>query len=146
MLRSDEASGRIVMLRVVIAVVLLAHGIGHSMGLLQVFKVATINPAWNGDSWLLSGVVGTSASQAIGVVCWSVAMVGFAMLAAVTVGWLPAAWWPPIAVISAIGSLLGILVFPLAFPAFSVLGAVVVDVAVLAAALWLHWLPTEVSA
>jgi hypothetical protein len=116
------------------------------MGLLQVFKVATINPAWNGDSWLLSGVVGTSASQALGVILWSVAMIGFAVLAAVTMGWLPAAWWPPLAVVSAVASLLGVLVFPVAFPAFSVIGAVVVDMAVLAAALYLHWLPTEVGA
>jgi hypothetical protein len=134
------------MVRIVIAVALLAHGIGHSMGLLGVFKVATINPAWNGDSWLLSGVVGTSASQALGVVLWGVAMIGFALLAAVTLGWLPAAWWPPIAVVSALASLLGVLVFPVAFPAFSVVGAVAVDLAVLAAALYLHWLPTELAA
>jgi hypothetical protein len=134
------------MVRIVIAVLLLAHGIGHSMGLLQVFKVATINPAWNGDSWLLSGVVGTSGSQAVGVLLWSVAMIGFAVLAAVTMGWLPTAWWPPVAVVSAIASLVGILVFPVAFPAFSVIGAVVVDLAVLVAAVYLHWLPTELAA
>jgi hypothetical protein len=27
-----------------------AHGIGHGMGLLQLFKVATVNPQWHGDS------------------------------------------------------------------------------------------------
>ena len=134
------------MVRIVIAVVLLAHGIGHSMGLLGVFKIATINPAWNGDSWLLSGLVGTTASQALGVVLWCVAMIGFAALAAVTMGWLPTAWWPPIAVVSATASLLGILMFPAAFPAFSVIGAVVVDLAVLVAAGYLHWLPTELAA
>ena len=47
------------MLKVVIAVVLLAPGIGHSMWLLQVFKVATVNPAWQGDSWILTGPAGT---------------------------------------------------------------------------------------
>jgi hypothetical protein len=134
------------MVRIVIAAALLGHGIGHSMGLLGIFKVATINPAWSGDSWLLTGVVGTSASQAIGVVLWSVAMIGFAVLAAVTMGWLPEAWWPPIAVVSAIASLLGIVVFPVAFPAFSVIAAIVVDLAVLVAAVYLHWLPTELAA
>ena len=33
------------MLKVVIALVLLAHGIRHSMGMLQVLKVATVNPS-----------------------------------------------------------------------------------------------------
>ena len=134
------------MVRIVIALVLLAHGIGHSMGLLGVFKVATVNPEWNGDSWLLTGAVGATASHAIGVVLWSVAIVGFAILAAVTMGWLPAGWWPPVAVISAVSSLIVILVFPAAFPPLSVLGAVVIDLACLAAAVWLHWLPTELSA
>lgn len=32
------------MIKIVIALVLLGHGIGHSMGLLQIFKVATISP------------------------------------------------------------------------------------------------------
>jgi hypothetical protein len=46
------------MLKLVAAVVLLAHGIGHSLGLLQLFKVATVNPEWHGDSWLLTGLAG----------------------------------------------------------------------------------------
>lgn len=38
------------MLKVVIALVLVSHGIGHSMGLLQLFRLATVNPQWNGES------------------------------------------------------------------------------------------------
>ncbi len=134
------------MVRIVIALVLLAHGIGHSMGLLGVFKVATVNPAWNGDSWLLTGPVGPTASHAVGVVLWSISIVGFAVLAGVTMGWLPSGWWSPLAVVSAVASLLGLLVFPAAFPPLSVVGAVVVDLACLVAAVWLHWLPTDLPA
>ena len=36
------------MLRIAIVLILFAHGIGHSMGLLQLFKLAAINPAWKG--------------------------------------------------------------------------------------------------
>ena len=120
------------MVKVVVAVILLAHGIGHCLGLLQVFRVATVNPAWNGESWVLSGVVGIGPSQAVGVVLWTLAMVGFVALAAVTVGWLPAEWWAPLAVGSALVSLAGVALFPLAFPTTSTIGAVVVDVIVLA--------------
>lgn len=134
------------MFKFVIALVLLAHGIGHSLGLLQIFKVASVNPQWNGDSWLLTGTLGTTATQAVGGVLWTAAIIGFAAVAATVVGWLPAAWFQPLAVGSAVASLAGLLLFPVAFPTFSTIGALVVDVAVLAATIWYGWLPEEVGA
>lgn len=131
------------MFKVVVAVVLLAHGIGHSMGLLQFFKVATVNPSWNGDSWLLTGTVGTTATQVVGSAVWIAAIVGFAALAAAVMGWLPVGWFQPLAVGSAVASLIGLVLFPIAFPAFSTVGALVVDLAVLAATLWYGWLPED---
>jgi hypothetical protein len=129
------------MFRIVIALVLLAHGIGHSMGPLQVFKVATVNPLWDGDSWILGRVVGPTAAQGLGVVLWAVALVGFVVAAAVFVGWLPMGWWQPVAVGSAVVSLIGLVLFPAAFPVFSTIGAAAVDAAVLVAVLGFHWLP-----
>ena len=134
------------MVKVLIALVLVAHGIGHSMGLLGVFKVATVNPQWNGDSWLLSGLAGTTGAHAIGVVLWTLAIVGFAALAAVVMGWLPQDWWQPLAIGSSVVSLVGLLLFPIAFPLFSTIGALVVDVAVLVGVLWYHWAPTDLAA
>jgi hypothetical protein len=134
------------MVKVVIAVVLLAHGIGHSLGLLQVLKVAVVNPQWNGDSWLLSGTAGTTLTHAIGVSLWTIAIVGFAAAAAVVVGWLPASWWQPVAIVSAVVSLVGLALFPAAFPTFSTVGALVVDLAVLAAIFWARWAPSELAA
>jgi hypothetical protein len=134
------------MLKIVIALVLLAHGIGHSIGLLQVFRVATVNPQWHGDSWLLTGPTGSTVTQLVGVVLWTVSIVGFTALAATVVGWLPAAWFTPLAIVSSIASLAGLLLFPVAFPTFSTIGALVVDVAVLVAAVWYHWLPSDMSA
>lgn len=134
------------MLKVVIALVLLAHGIGHSMGPLGMFKVATINPAWHGDSWLLTGPAGTTVTNVVGMTLWGVALIGFALVAAVVVGWLPEAWWQPLAIVSAVASIVGILLFPAAFPVFSTFGALVVDVAVLVAVLWMHWVPSDLTA
>jgi hypothetical protein len=133
------------MVKIAIGVVLVAHGIGHSMGLLQVFKVATVNPQWQGDSWLLSGVMGTTFAQAIGVSLWTLAIIGFALLAGVVVGWVPAAWWQPVAIGSAVVSLVGLFLFPMAFPTFSSIGALVIDIAVLAAVLWYHWTPSDLA-
>jgi hypothetical protein len=128
-------------MKFVIAAVLFAHGIGHVMGPLQVFKVAVINPAWAGDSWLLTGVGGQTLGQAIGIVLWMTALVGFVSAAAVVMGWLPVTWWVPLAVVSSIASLAAIGLFPTAFPTFSTIGAVVVDIATLLAVLGLHWVP-----
>jgi hypothetical protein len=134
------------MLKIVVGLVLLAHGIGHSMGLLQIFKVATVNPQWHGDSWILTGVAGSTATQAVGAILWTIAIVGFAAVAGVVVGWLPAAWWPPLAVVSAVVSLIGVAFFPIAFPLVSTIGAVAVDIVVLAAVLWLDWVPADLGA
>jgi len=133
------------MLKLVIALILFAHGIGHSMGLLQVFKVATVNPAWHGDSWLLTGVAGPTATQAVGAVLWIAAIIGFVALGAVVMGWLPESWWTPLAVAASVVSLAGLVLFPVAFPTFSSIGAFAVNAAVLVAALWFHWVPSDLT-
>ncbi len=134
------------MVKVSIALILLAHGIGHSLGLIQMLRVATVNPDWRGDSWLISGAVGTTGTQIAGGVLWTAAIVGFAALAASVVGWLPATWFAPLAIGSAGASLLGLLLFPVAFPVVSTIGALVVDLAVLVAVFAYHWLPGDLTA
>jgi hypothetical protein len=134
------------MFKIVIALVLLAHGIGHSMGLLQIFKVTTINPQWHGDSWILTELAGTTVTQVVGGLLWTAAIVGFTVLAAVVVGWLPTSWFAPVAIGSALVSLTGLLLFPIAFPTFSTLGALAVDLVVMSAAVWFHWLPADLGA
>ena len=134
------------MLKIVIGLVLLGHGIGHSMGLLQIFKIATISPGWNGDLWLVTGVAGPTATQAMGVVLWTAAMVGFVALAGVVFGWLPEAWWSTLAIGASAASLAGLFLFPTAFPTFSSIGAFAVDIVVLASVLWFHWAPSDLAA
>ena len=133
------------MIKIIVALILFAHGIGHIMGPLKVFNLATINPQWQGDSWLLGGL-GVGVTNIIGVVLWLSALFGFSALAAVVMGWLPGEWWAPLAVFSSVASLAGVLLFPLAFPTFSTVGAVVVDAVVLASVVWFHWTPAELAA
>ena len=132
------------MLKILVGLVLLAHGLGHSMGILQVFKVATVNPQWHGDSWILAGA-GPTVTQAVGVVLWSVALVGFALAAAVVFGWLPESYFAALAIVSAVASLAGIVFFPVAFPTFSTLGALAIDIVTLAAVLWYQWEPSDLA-
>ena len=134
------------MLRYLIALVLLAHGIGHTIGILQTLRLTTVNPAWNGDSWLLTGLAGSTVTNAVGIALWTAAMLGFVLAAGVVVGWLPADWWRPLAIGASLCSLAGILLFPAAFPTFSTIGALVVDVVVLGAVLGSQWAPTDLAA
>ena len=134
------------MVKILVAVVLFAHGIGHVLGPLQVFKVTVANPSWNGDSWLLTGATGQTFSNVIGLALWIAAMVGFVAASAVVMGWLPASWWIPLAVGSSVVSLVGIALFPNAFPMTSTVAAAVVDVVVLAAVVLLKWTPTALPA
>ena len=129
------------MVKVILALILLAHGIGHSLGLLQAFKVATVNPQWQGDSWILSGIAGQTLTTAVGVVIWSAAILAFTALAGVMVGWLPATWWQPLAIAGAAISLAGLFLFPAAFPTLSTIGALAIDVILLVAVLWQRWSP-----
>ena len=134
------------MLRYLIALILLAHGIGHTIGIMQTLRLTTVNPGWNGDSWLLTGVAGSTVTNALGIALWTAAMLGFVLAAGVVVGWLPEDWWRPLAVGASLCSLAGILLFPAAFPTFSTIGALVVDVVVLAAVLWSQWAPSDLAA
>jgi hypothetical protein len=133
------------MVRLLIALVIAAHGVGHSLGLLQVLRIATVNPAWKGDSWLLTGGLGDGLAQLIGAALWAGALVGFLIVAGVIAGWLPGSWWPFIAVVAAALSLAGLALFPTAFPLTSTIGALVIDLGVLAAVV-LHWLPADLPA
>ena len=133
------------MVKIVLALVLLAHGIGHSMGLLQLFRVATINPQWHGDSWLLTGSFGTTVAQVVGAICWTIAIVGFIAAGAVILGWLPSAWWALLAIGSAVASIAGLALFPMAFPPVSSIAALVVDVVVLGAVLVAQWSPERLA-
>jgi hypothetical protein len=86
---------------------------------------------WSDRSWLLTKIVGQSATRRIGVVIWIAALLGFTapalgMFALV----VPAQWWPTLAVVSSIASLLGLMLFWNAFPGtLNQAGAIRVDVA-----------------
>ena len=131
------------MVRILIALVILGHGVGHSLGILQTLKVATVNPAWDGESWALTRLAGPSLTQAVGLLLWAVAIVGFVAVTAILAGWLPTTWWQPLVIVATAASLAGLVIFPAAFPITSTIGALVVDVAMLVAVFGMHWQPTD---
>ena len=96
-------------------------------------------------SWLLTGPAGTTWTHLVGGLLWTVALIGFAALAAHAAGLAAGVDVQPLAIGSASASLLGLLLFPIAFPTFSTIGALVVDLAVLAAVIWYQWQPSDLN-
>jgi hypothetical protein len=124
--------------RIILALVLGAHGIGH-----LVFLVSTLGLGnWGGpsQSWLLANLAGGAVQRVVGGLIWIVALAGFIAAAVGLLAGQP--WWRTAAVASAGVSLLGAALVWANPPASSALSAAIFDVAVLVALLLLHW-PSE---
>ena len=126
------------MLRIIIVIVLGAHGIGHLIGVAG----GWFESAWGGSStsWLLTPVMGQATSVLEGAL-WLLPGIGFVLAAGLIVG--NSEMWRPVALASAAASLLVIALFPEQLPTGSVVGAVIVDAAVIIGLLLFNWPAVE---
>jgi hypothetical protein len=134
-------------LHIVFAIVLIAHGIGHALGLMAVFGIR-LSKTHSPGSWLLTGLLGETVSRIIGFLIWTLALVGFLGAGMGLLGWLvPTDWWQPLAVGAAILSLMGLFLFWNGFPFFfpNKVGVFVVDVATILSPHWLGWPPDNLG-
>lgn len=122
------------MLRIVIVLILAAHGIGHSIGVMGGWG----NNAWGGSgtSWLLSPALGRATAGLEGLI-WLLPLAGFVVAAGAL--WAGMDIWRAVAVASAGLSLLAIVLFPTQLPTGSVVAAVAVNVATLIALVLMQW-------
>lgn len=122
------------MLRIVIAIILGAHGLGHIIGIAGGWA----SSAWGGssESWLLSPVLGRSTGFVEGFL-WLLPAVGFVAAAGLLMAGIDL--WRPLALASAVVSLVAIALFPQQLPLGSLVGAVAVDVALLVGLLIVGW-------
>ena len=63
-------------LRTLAAIVLLIHGVGHTMGILPAVGLIK-SEKWHSRSWLFTRILGDAGARAISVVIWLAATVGF---------------------------------------------------------------------
>lgn len=122
-------------LRIVLAVVVAAHGIGHVLFLMPLVSSST---SWgqSAQSWLLGD---GGLAKGLGILIWLVSLVGF--LAAAFGISRETDWWQMVAVVAAAVSTVGLVLFwtrPSTSPAIS---ALVFNLLVLAALLIFHWPP-----
>ncbi len=124
------------MLKLLVAGVLGAHGIGHVLGWMPAFGVARFEGV-SSASWLLTGVIGDTPSRLAAGVIFVIPTAGFLLAAAGLLTGQP--WWRQVAVVSAAVSLAGTALFPQAFSSGSTAGSVAVDIVVLYGILVAHW-------
>jgi hypothetical protein len=126
------------MLKIVLALVLAAHGIGHILFLTPLLGVANWGQQ-SDSSWLLGA---GGPARLIGILLFGVALVGFLAAALGLLGVTD--WWRTVAIISAIVSLVGTLLFFANPPTSSVIAATVFNALVLVLLLVVHW-PTDAA-
>jgi hypothetical protein len=126
-------------LRIVLALVVAVHGLGHVLFLVSLLGIADWAQAT--QSWLLGG---GWLAKGLGAAIWLVAIVGF-VVAAVGLFQM-SGWWQQLAIIAAIVSIAGLLLFWESPPGSPVISALVFDLLVLMALLLLHWPPVAQGA
>ncbi|MCC6613036.1 MAG: hypothetical protein IT320_06125 [Anaerolineae bacterium] len=120
------------LLRWAVVIVMVAHGLGHVMGVMEAWTSVPMGFAER--PWLFSDAVTIESAlgRALSAV-WLIAMVGF-VVAGIGLA-TNQDWWPTLAVVAAIISLVAIVPWWGVMPTGSAIGAIVVDVVVLAALL-----------
>jgi hypothetical protein len=118
------------LVKLAVAGIVGAHGIGHVMGWLPALGIARIEGG-SIRSWLLTDLIGDGVSRAVCGAIWLAPTIGFVVAAGGLFG--DTTWWRPVAVASAIVSVVAIALFWEALPVFSRVGALAVNLAVVAA-------------
>lgn len=136
------------MIRLVIGGVLLIHGLGHggALGALIWIRLrpGTETGGWSAArTWLASSLTADTATL-IASAFWIASLVGFVVAALSFWGVLvPGEVWKPLAVSSALVSMVGIVLFLGTWPMFNTLAALAMNIAVLMA-VSLNWPPQSV--
>ena len=83
-------------LRFIIAAVLFVHGIGHVLGVMAALQLSNVEN-WSSRSWLLTGLLGETASRVIALLLFLAALLGFIVASLALMSWLfPHEWWRPL--------------------------------------------------
>ena len=121
--------------RIILTLVIVAHGIGHVLFLAPCLGIAQWGQS--AHSWLLTRTLGDGATRVIGSLLWLVVIAGFVTASVGLLG--QHTWWRTLASASAGASLLAMLLFASRGSMQPVLSAALVDIAILVALLWVHW-------
>ncbi|MGD8602976.1 MAG: hypothetical protein PVF49_00240 [Anaerolineales bacterium] len=127
--------------RLIVAVVFIGHGIGHGLGIWAALG-NSLTKYHSSSSWLLGRLLGERISRVFMLLLFLAAMVGFVGAGLGLFDWLVSSHvWLNWAVWASILSIAALLLFPKGFPTVipNVIGALLVDAAVLIMMWWQNW-------
>jgi hypothetical protein len=128
-------------LRILIGLVLVVHTIGHGLAFFPALGIFS-SDTWHSRSWLLTEPLGANVSQALYILMFVVAILGFLGVTLGYFGWLvPQTWVRPLAIICAVISLVALILYWNAFPSLfpTKVGAIAVNGVILWALLIADW-------
>ena len=128
-------------LRFIITLILIAHGLGHAIGILAVAGIK-LSSTHSSTSWLLTKLLGDSAIKITSSVIWLIAIIGFVGAGMGIQNWIVSQdYWQNLAKLAAIVSLVGLILFWNAFPFFipNKAGIILVDMLVIISLYWIQW-------
>lgn len=130
-------------LRIIIAVLLFVHAIGHIQGIIASLGVIK-SETWHVHSWLFDGLLGERRSRTLALILFIVIVLGFLVTAFSFLGiGLPHNVWRTLAIIFAIPSALSLVAYWNAFAMFfNKVGAIGVNGLILIGLLIMKW-PSE---
>lgn len=122
---------------IILSIFLAAHGLVHLS-----YAAPAPDERYPFDfnkSWLITSFgVDSSTVRILGYLLITLTVIGFVLSALATAGLIvPQTWWQPVTVVSAALSLVVLVLFWHSWLVFGIL----IDVAILAGLLWLHWQP-----
>jgi len=130
-------------LRIIVAIFLFVHAIGHGQGI--VASLGLLNSeTWNVRSWLFDNLIGEKASRTLAMILFIICVLGFLATAFSFLGiGLPHESWRTLAIIFSIPSVLSLIAYWNAFAMFfNKVGAIGVNAWILIGLLILKW-PSE---
>lgn len=124
------------MLRIVLALIIGAHGIGHILFLVPLLGMADWGQS--AQSWLITA---ETPARLIGGLLWMAAMIVFSAAVYGLLG--EYAWWRSVAAIGAVVSTVGLIIFWVNPATSPTVAALVFNLLVLASLFVLHWPSVE---
>ena len=130
-------------LRIIIAIFLFVHAIGHIQGIIASLGVIKLEN-WSVRSWLFDGMLGEKGSRMLAIILFTVCVLGFLATAFSFIGiGIPHESWRTLAIVFAVPSALALVAYWNAFAMFfNKVGAIGVNAWILVGLLLLKW-PTE---
>lgn len=130
-------------LRIIIAIFLFIHAIGHVQGIVASLGVIKLEN-WNIRSWLFDGILGEKGSRVLAIILFSLCTLGFLATAFSFIGiGLSHEYWRTLAIIFSVPSVLTLIAYWNAFAMFfNKIGAIGINAWILIGVLLLKW-PSE---